>query len=461
MAQKCRPLNPKSISEGTLDLNVPKTPESSRSAPRRAVSTPEGVEELEQIARSDKSMSKVNAGQKPFTSPCGKKGYIREKYLIKHKRDCDTCKRISKEGDDADSQRQSPGLGRLSTGEDEMKVCSENLDSEFHKLTGDFSPEVQSHERGCKQSGDADASGSARNPGGSRSPTRDHWILPTNTKAGPISAMTTDGEVIDLEDEDYPEGKPSANRSEVRSDSPLIHDRLKEKLDRKLTPTDQRGYVYIFRDPKRPDLLKIGRTKSILQRMSQISYTCGLELVLVKHFEVENYIRTEGLIQAYVFDLCRSYKCEKCKRKHGEWFEIGEECAETYVDRWANFMTQEQPYDAESKDLQSFFRKLVRTRQPLFRDLKNEELREHWTQILSPTAADRFNHRFSIALEIVWKFYWPVNAIIAWTTSFVAIQRPIVFALLSASVGGTFVVVANEYYRTREDSVITAKRARK
>lgn len=461
MAQQCRPVNPKSVSDGTLEVNAPRTPEGPRLAPRRVVSTPEGVEELEHLAISDKSMSKANAGQKPFTSPCGKKGYIREKYLIKHKRDCDTCKRISKEGDDADSRGQSPDLGQLSTGGDEMKVCSENPDSEFHKLTGDFSPEVQSHGRGCKESGDTDASGSARNPGGSRSPIRDHWILPTNTKAGPISAMTTDGEVIDLEDEVYPEGKPSANCSEVQSDSPLIHDRLKEKLGRKLTPADQRGYVYIFRDPKRPDLLKIGRTKSILQRMSQIRYTCGLELVVVKHFEVENYIRTEGLIHTYVFDLRRSYKCAECKTKHGEWFEIGKQSAETYVDRWANFMTQEQPYDAESKDLQPFFRKLVRTRESIFRDLKSEELREHWIQILSPTAADRFNHRFSIALEIVWKFYWPVNAIIAWTTSFVAIQRPIVFALLSASVGGTFVVVANEYYHTREDSMITAKKARK
>ncbi|KAF3037859.1 hypothetical protein E8E11_001013 [Didymella keratinophila] len=273
--------------------------------------------------------------------------------------------------------------------------------------------------------------------------------------------MTTDGTCVDLEDGNYPEGKPSDDHSTVQSDDPLIHDRLKEKLNRQLTPTDQRGYVYIFSDPDRPDLLKIGRTKSILKRTGQIRYTCGLKIKLVKHFEVENYIRTEGLVHTYLLDLRRPYKCAECGRNHGEWFKISKQSAVTYADRWANFMTEEHPYDADSNELQPFFRNLIRLRERLLRDLKSMELREHWTQILSPTATDRFNYRFNIMWEMFRKFYWPVNAMIAWSVSFVAIQSPIIFALMSASVVGTFVTVAHEYDRIRHESMTTAKRASK
>lgn len=342
MAQQRRPLNPKSISEGTLDLNVPKTPEGSRLAPRRAVSTPEGVEEPEQIARSDKSMSKANAGRKPFMSPCGKKGYVREQYLIKHKRDCDTCKHISKERDDADSRGKHNGSEQLST----------------------------------------EVSGSVEDPGGSRSPILDHGKPRINAHAGWVHATTADGRMTDLEDGIHLEGKLLANHFKKRSDTPLIHERLMEKLNQKLTPTDQQGYVYILSDPMRPNLLRIGRTKSILQRMSQIHYTCGLELGLVKLCQVDNYIRTEGLIHTYILDLCRPYTCANCGSHHGAWFEITKKSARAYVDMWVTFMNRVHPYDPDSKEFRPFYRILVRLAEPLLRKVGTEGLREHWGRIL-------------------------------------------------------------------------------
>jgi hypothetical protein len=372
MAQQCRPLNPKSVPAGTLELNAPKTPEGPRLTPRRAVSTPEGVEELEHLARSDKSMSKGNAGRKPFTSPCGKKGYVREQYLIKHKRDCDTCKRISKEGDDADSRGKHNGSEQLST----------------------------------------EVSGSVEDPGGSRSPILDHGKPRINAHAGWVHATTADGRMTDLEDGIHLEGKLLANHFKKRSDTPLIHERLMEKLNQKLTPTDQQGYVYILSDPMRPNLLRIGRTKSILQRMSQIHYTCGLELGLVKLFQVENYIRTEGLIHTYILDLCRPYTCVNCGSHHGAWFEITKQSAETYLDRWVSFMTQEHPYDADSKELQPFFQKLVGLQGGLLKSFENEELRNSWIRILSPTATDRFRYQSGIVGEMLWRFNRPLIAVL-------------------------------------------------
>lgn len=456
MARQHRPLNPKSISEDVIELDAPKTPEGLRLAPRRAVSTPENVGELDQTARSDRSVSESNHIQRPFTSPCGKKNYTRKHYLDKHKRDCVNCNRISIGGVDADSQRKRTDAGRLSTAECMIEVCSKTSVGEVNKLTGNCSSEFQAYEQDCKRSSKIDVPGAFGDPGDS-----DRDIPSINTQAGPITAKTEDGAEINLEDDDYPEGRPSVDRSKMQADSPLIHDRLKEKLNRRLTSTDQRGYVYIFSDPRRPGLLKIGRTKSILKRMGQIDYACGLSIKLVKHFEVENYIRTESLIHTYILDLRRPYECTKCGRNHGEWFEISKQSAETYADRWATFMTQENPYDADLNDLQPFFRNSIRIRERFLRDLKSEELRENWTQILSPTATDRFSYRFIITWELFWKFFWPVNSMIAWTISFMAIQRPVIFALMSASVIGTFVTISCEYERIRHDSITTAKKASK
>lgn len=75
--------------------------------------------------------------------------------------------------------------------------------------------------------------------------------------------------------------------------------------------------------------------------MGQLRYSCGLRLELVESVEVENYIRTESLIHAYISDLRRPCTCEGCDTRHGEWFEITDESARAYVDKWTNFMTQE------------------------------------------------------------------------------------------------------------------------
>jgi hypothetical protein len=403
MARQHRPLNPKSISEDVIELDAPKTPEGLRLAPRRAVSTPENVGELDQTARSDRSVSESNHIQRPITSPCGKKNYTRKHYLDKHKRDCVNCNRISNGGVDADSQRKRTDAGRLSTAECMIEVCSETSVGEVNKLTGNCSSEFQAYEQDCKRSSKIDVPGAFGDPGDS-----DRDIPSINTQAGPITAKTEDGAEINLEDDDYPEGRPSVDRSKMQADSPLIHDRLKEKLNRRLTSTDQRGYVYIFTDPRRPGLLKIGRTKSILKRMGQIDYACGLSIKLVKHFEVENYIRTESLIHTYILDLRGPYECAKCGRNHGEWFKISKHSAEKFAERWATFMTQERPYDANSNELRPFFQDLVRLRGGVPENGENDELRNSWIRILLPTATDRFKFQFDIGLKIFWKMKRPL-----------------------------------------------------
>ncbi|KAF1925004.1 uncharacterized protein M421DRAFT_424233 [Didymella exigua CBS 183.55] len=271
-------------------------------------------------------------------------------------------------------------------------------------------------------------------------------------------ATMLNGMMIDLEDGIYPEGEPP---SDLHSGSVQLHDRLKKKLGQKLTPKDQRGCVYIFSDPKRPHLHKIGRTKETLKRMGQLNLSCGLQLELVGSVEVENYFRTEILIHTYISDLCRPYKCAVCNKKHGEWFEINKEPAQAYVARWVAFMNKENPYDAKSKDLHAFFRNRISLRDNLLTGPDTETIRKNWEQILSTTAADRFGYTFRSIWEVLWQFYWPINAMVAWTITFVAIQHPVMFIFMAASVIGTFVTMAHDLHDLWHDTKVSKRRRSK
>lgn len=464
-----RPLPPKLGSEGTSSLNQPTTPNDLQLPfSKRARSTPEHTVEPGESAIDDKPIPILGFKKKPYTSPCGMKEYVKRGHLINHENTCEICKPISQkegkaevQGKRVDSEHSSAtegeDIGRATTmRENATEVCQANPDN--NRVS---TPNSEPCKRNHKQDNSVERAISAEDltsPDScilaDRKPSAEAEAIDSRA----TRAMTTDGMTLYLEDGIYLEGKPLSG---LRSGSLRLHDRLKEKFERKLTPKDQRGCVYVFADPGRPHLHKIGRAKKTIKRMGQLRYSCGLRLELVESVEVENYVRTESLIHAYISDLCRPYTCERCGTRHGEWFEVTDESARAYVDKWANFMTQERPYSADSKELQPFFRNLVRLRERLLKGLENDEFRKGWVQILSPTAMDRFGYRFGIVWEMFWKFYWPVNATIAWTITFVAIQHPVIFALTSASVIGTFITMAQEYHHTKHDSMITTRKLSK
>ena len=285
--------------------------------------------------------------------------------------------------------------------------------------------------------------------------------LSTDTEATDLEivrATTRSGTPLDLEDEIYTEGKPAYFPAELRMDGLQLHDKLRDKLERSLTPKDDGGYVYIFSDPDRPHLHKIGRAKKTTSRLRHIQYTCGLQLQLTEKHEVSYYTRTEGLIHAYLSDLRRPYTCKICGTKHGEWFEINKESAQMHVGKWAAFMENERPYDAESRELQPFLKNLLWLREGVLKCVDTEVLRRSWDQVLLPTLMDRFRYRFGILWEVVWKFYWPVNAMVAWTITFVAIQHPATFILMAASVIGTFVTMAQDVHRLRHTGMVPKRK---
>ncbi|KAL1610709.1 hypothetical protein SLS60_002379 [Paraconiothyrium brasiliense] len=257
-----------------------------------------------------------------------------------------------------------------------------------------------------------------------------------------------------LEDECNPEGSLVTNSAKVDVNAKELHSKIRAVLERGLTPNDSGGYIYIFSDPNRPEIHKIGRSKEPIRRMGQLQEQCGLTLGLVKDVYVDHYSQAERLIQTYLLDLRRPYLCEVCGASHGEWFQITAEFASEAVGRWTSFMTKEAPYDPETRQLRSFARDLVKRRDHLLADVtpKVEAAREHWDRILSPTFLDRFRFEFNVVWELLWKFYWQINTMFAWTVAFIASRHPATFLIMAASVIGTFISISDEHHRLRNQS---------
>jgi hypothetical protein len=260
---------------------------------------------------------------------------------------------------------------------------------------------------------------------------------------------------LNLEDESDPEGAPAANFAKSKINATELHSKVWAALERELTPRDSKGYIYILWDPKRPRLHKIGRTIETGRRKGDLQRQCGSNLTLINHpTTVNNHFRTEYLIHMYLSDLCRPYVCEACGRLHEEWFEISAKSAKTAVDLWVTFMDKEDPYDPETRQLRPFMEDLVKRRDRLLADAdsKIETIRSHWDQILSPSSFDRFRFNFIVVWDLLWKYYWPINTMFAWTVAFVASRHAVTFLLMAASVVGTFISMSDERHRLRNPS---------
>jgi len=171
-----------------------------------------------------------------------------------------------------------------------------------------------------------------------------------------------------------------------------VQDELCKRLCNKITPKSETGVVYVLRDPDRRNLLKIGHSKHLRQRMLQIERTCGIQLEVVYiSNRFENYPRAERLAHGDLRPSRREHQCRKCEQSHGEWFEVSEEMAVRTVKRWVDFINQGQPYAASGK-LKDFWKHLIFTRCsaiPSGGKFDHDARWEHWTNIIrSPSIMD-------------------------------------------------------------------------
>lgn len=266
---------------------------------------------------------------------------------------------------------------------------------------------------------------------------------PTQTVAATIP--------LGLEDTASPD-EPTKTASSGSSVKALdLHNKLQKCFESNLTNAEEQGSIYVYLDPSRPALRKIGRSKDVENRKKKLQYDCGLTLQLVHDRTVNYHKRAETLIHCDLLDLCQPYVCDKCGAKHGEWFSVGDQLARTVVDKWVDFMRQEKPYDPISRPLRPFWTHLISAREPLFKDknLDIDTLRIYWARILSPSLLDRFDYKMSTLLAhtiwmFLWKFWWQVNAVGAWTMTFIAFQNHVTFLIMFSFIMGTFISMSRD-----------------
>jgi hypothetical protein len=179
-----------------------------------------------------------------------------------------------------------------------------------------------------------------------------------------------------------------------------IDDKMQKRIRQPLTELQanatQPGYVYIFRDPARPSLLKIGRAKQVYERHEQIKSTC-IPGLTVQHKGLPIFAeqRVELLCHDELDAFRRPYECSVCKkpngqpRVHNEWFEVSEADALQVIENWTNFMLA-KPYGEDGK-LEGFWQDWINN--PHERYLTREEActapidfesrREHWLKFCS------------------------------------------------------------------------------
>ncbi|OAF99029.1 uncharacterized protein CC84DRAFT_414680 [Paraphaeosphaeria sporulosa] len=395
--------------------------------PKEPRSSPDSSTNIGASISNEDSNQTPDLQKNKIPSPCGKKHYSSEAWLKRHKDTCAVCTNIKYQVEEIFDTTSASKRQPILESED---TCATNVIEEQLRGSGGVLSSVN-----LEASEDLEADR--------------HWA-PSQPKIDDFPDIVR-AATLGLEDECNAEGAPVSNSVKLEITATELHNKVRAVLEKELTPNDSDGYIYIFSDPKRPELHKIGKSKETISRMGQLRYQCGLTLKLVKNVKVHNYSRTERLIQTYLMDLCRPYRCDVCHASHGEWFEIADGSARAAVTRWAKFMTREGPYDPETRQLHSFAEDLVRTRDHLLPDAspKIETTRNHWNRILSPTFLDRFRFKFNVIWTMVSKFCWPINSMFAWTVAFLASRHPITFLFMAVSVIGTFISISDEQYRLR------------
>ncbi|OCK85997.1 hypothetical protein K432DRAFT_468096 [Lepidopterella palustris CBS 459.81] len=230
-----------------------------------------------------------------------------------------------------------------------------------------------------------------------------------------------------------------------------IDDKLREKIKKPLTNlqsrTYKRGYIYIFRDPRRPHLLKIGKTdREISQRREEIERSCQITLETVyKDGDGDNELpfhhseRAEKLIQQELAYYRATYECDVCrtgidrKKTHKEWFKVSEDLAKQIVQRWVSFI-RKGPYNEKGKLLSLWESRLCNMRRPRL----NEKFEDHdvrharWNVVLFANDADFFRHwawetlfstpedrpRESLYYKLV-RYRWQLWALFSWALIFI------------------------------------------
>lgn len=259
----------------------------------------------------------------------------------------------------------------------------------------------------------------------------------------------------------------SANRRSIYTTSKIqdahsIDDALRMKIKEDLPKKDkQRGYVYIFRDPARPNLLKIGKTDlEVSKRRENIERRCRITLETVYQegegmdlLPLRNCQRAEQLVHKELANYNRRHLCPTCKERHKEWFEVSEDLAKKTVQRWVTFI-QKQPYD-ENGVLHDFWQERLYcmerpnwNEKPEDHDIRHDRWKfvitatyfhfwKHWAWKTIFAAPERDRPRESLYFKLV-RFRWQLFAELSWVViavlSFPSVIASSIFVIITCFV---------------------------
>ena len=295
---------------------------------------------------------------------------------------------------------------------------------------------------------------------------------PPSVQANVESGDDTEAMSIDSVGEITPpasniETPSSANRRSIYTmskvqDAHSIDGALRMKIKEDLPKKDkQRGYVYIFRDPARPNLLKIGKTDlEVSKRRENIERRCRITLETVYQegegmdlLPLRNCQRAEQLVHKELANYNRRHLCPTCKERHKEWFAVSEDLAKKTIQRWVTFI-RKQPYD-ENGVLHDFWQERLYcmerpnlNEKPEDHDIRHERWKfvitatyfhfwKHWAWKTIFAAPERDRPRESLYFKLV-RFRWQLFAELSWVViailSFPSVIASSIFVIITCFV---------------------------
>ncbi|KAJ4375380.1 hypothetical protein N0V83_002466 [Neocucurbitaria cava] len=204
-------------------------------------------------------------------------------------------------------------------------------------------------------------------------------------------------------DESYSDKDIKQNGTDKGKESSAqrVHAKLLKQARKQLTKGEEEGHIYIFCDPKKRGILKIGRTKHVDERFKR-HMKCGLQVeeVYISHL-VQHVKRAESLVKIDLSHLCRPWQCFRCSEEHGEWFKVGPAKAKEVVNQWVTWINKQNPY-GNDKNMKPIWNDLLsHGRQPeeVFEHQDHAARWAHWAWALSPPSSkerklfDKLNDR--------------------------------------------------------------------
>ena len=136
----------------------------------------------------------------------------------------------------------------------------------------------------------------------------------------------------------------------------LVDQIMKQPITK--TDREKRGHIYVYRHVKDFGFVKIGRSVNVEERLESWERQCLYmidereDLLRDMDRQAPHPKRLEALIHAELkYKRYQVLKCERCGKKHQEWFNVDAAEAQRVVKKWTLWM-QKEPYD-EDGDLRS------------------------------------------------------------------------------------------------------------